>query len=97
MWSFQIQADGSLENGVPFHHLETADDSSSTSADGMKVDKKGNLFVTGPGGIWIFSAAGKALGRIKPAEVPANCGFGGKDGKTLFMTARTGLYSVKVK
>lgn len=64
--------------------------------DGMKVDKKGNLYCTGPGGIWIFSPAGKHLGTIRPPEVPANCAFGDKDGKTLYMTARTGLYRIRL-
>ncbi|MBS1826069.1 MAG: SMP-30/gluconolactonase/LRE family protein [Acidobacteria bacterium] len=92
---FDVARDGALSNGKVFADLTERKEPGGP--DGMKVDRKGNLFVTGPGGIWIFSPAGKALGRIKPAEVPANCGFGGKDGKTLFMTARTGLYSVKVK
>lgn len=92
---FDVAGDGSLRDGKVFADLTA--NKEPGGPDGMKVDRKGNLFVTGPGGIWIFSPDGKALGRIKPAEVPANCGFGGKDGKTLFMTARTGLYSVKVK
>ncbi|MBL8174412.1 MAG: SMP-30/gluconolactonase/LRE family protein [Bryobacterales bacterium] len=92
---FDVARDGSLSNGKLFADLTGRKEPGGP--DGMKVDRKGNLFVTGPGGVWIFSPSGKALGRIKPAEVPANCGFGGKDGKTLFMTARTGLYSIKVK
>jgi gluconolactonase len=62
----------------------------------MKVDTKGNLYCTGPGGVWIFSQDGKHLGTIQPTEKPANCGWGGNDGRTLFMTARTGLYSIKL-
>ena len=66
------------------------------SPDGMKVDALGNLYVTGAGGVWVVSAAGERLGAIAFPELPANVGFGGADGKTLFVTARTGLYSVRV-
>ena len=66
------------------------------SPDGMKVDTLGNLYVTGAGGVWVVSAAGERLGVIAFPELPANVGFGGADGKTLFVTARTGLYSVRV-
>jgi gluconolactonase len=62
--------------------------------DGMKVDQKGNLYCTGPGGIWIFSPAGKHLGTIQPPETPANLAWGDADGKTLYITARTGLYRI---
>ena len=63
-------------------------------ADGMKVDAKGNVYTTGPGGVWVLSPAGTHLGTIKPPETPANCGWG-DDGKTLYMTAVTGIYRVK--
>ena len=63
-------------------------------ADGLKVDAKGNVYTTGPGGVWVLSPAGKHLGTIKPPEIPANCGWG-DDGKTLYMTAVTGIYRVK--
>ncbi len=65
--------------------------------DGMRVDSKGNVWATGPGGVWVFSPEGKHLGTVRPAEVPANCAFGDADGKTLYMTARTGLYRVRTK
>jgi gluconolactonase len=67
------------------------------SADGMKVDVKGNCYFTGLGGVLVVSAKGEHLGTIAPPEVPANIGWGGKDGKTLFMTCRTGLYSIKLR
>jgi sugar lactone lactonase YvrE len=62
----------------------------------MKVDQKGNVYGTGPGGIWIFSAEGKHLGTLKVAEIPANCNWG-DDGRTLYITARTGLYRIRLK
>ena len=65
--------------------------------DGMAVDEKGNLYCTGPQGVLVLSADGKLMGIIKPEELPANCAIGGPDNKTLFMTARKGLYSVELK
>jgi gluconolactonase len=61
--------------------------------DGMKLDTKGNLYCAGPGGIWVFSPEGRHLGTIKP---PANYTWGddGKTFKTLYITARTGLYRI---
>ena len=64
--------------------------------DGMKVDEKGNLYVTS-GVVWVFDKAGKHLGNIAIPEPPANCAFGGKDNKTLFITARTSVYKVQIK
>ena len=65
--------------------------------DGIKVDKKGNCYFTGPGGVLVISPKGEHLGTIKPPEQPANIGWGGKDGKTLYMTCRTGLYAIDLK
>jgi gluconolactonase len=65
--------------------------------DGMKVDKKGNIYSTGPGGIWIVSSKGKHLGTILAPNNPANLGFGGPDGKTLFIGCRPGLYRIRLK
>jgi len=64
--------------------------------DGMKVDKDGNLIATGPGGIWIISPEGKPLGRIRLPVYPMNEAFGGKDGKTLYMTAWTSIYRIRM-
>jgi len=65
--------------------------------DGMKVDRAGNLFVTGPGGAWILSADGKHLGTIKGPEQPHNLAWGDDDGKTLYMTALTSIYRMRLK
>jgi hypothetical protein len=64
--------------------------------DGIKVDTQGNVWGEGPGGIWIVSPAGKALGSILIPEPPANLAFGEADGKTLFITARRGLYRIRI-
>jgi gluconolactonase len=65
--------------------------------DGVKVDPSGNVYISGPGGLWIVSPKGTMLGAIKPDELPANFAFGGADGKDLYMTARHGLYRMRVK
>ena len=90
---FEVKADGTIANGKVFFDVtrETADG----LPDGMKIDKGGNLYCTGPGGVWIFSPSGKHLGTIAPPETPANLNWGDADGKTLYMTARTGLYRIK--
>ena len=64
--------------------------------DGMKVDRQGHLFVSGPGGVWVISSEGKHLGTIIPSELPANMAFGDADGRTLYMTARTGIYRMRL-
>ena len=65
--------------------------------DGMKVDVEGRVYCTGPGGTWVFAPSGDRLGIIKTPEVPANLCFGGLDMKTVFFTARTSVYSIRVK
>ena len=62
----------------------------------MKVDTAGNLYATALDGIQIFSPQGTLLGAIQLPEVPANCAWGDADGKTLYITARTGLYRIKL-
>lgn len=64
--------------------------------DGMKLDSEGNLYVTGPGGLWITTPDGTHLGTIEFPQVPANLCFGGANLRTIFVTARTGLYSIEV-
>jgi gluconolactonase len=65
--------------------------------DGMKVDVEGRVYCTGPGGTWVFAPNGDRIGIIKTPEVPANLAFGGSDMKTLFFTAHTSVYTLRVK
>jgi len=65
--------------------------------DGMKVDVDGRVYCTGPGGTWVFAPNGTRLGIIRTREVPANLAFGGPDLRTLFFTARTSIYTLRVK
>jgi gluconolactonase len=65
--------------------------------DGIKVDEQGNLYVSGPGGLWIISAEGRHLGTIIPPKHPHNLAWGGEDGKTLYLTAQGSLYRMPLK
>ena len=91
--AYAVRDDGTLGTGRVF--FDVNDQNETGAADGLKVDVDGNLFATGPGGVWIFDANGKHLGTIKPDEVPANVAWG-DDGSTLYMTARTGLYRIRL-
>ena len=73
---------------------QTPDDE---ALDGLKIDNQGNIFASAPGGVWIISPEGKFLGMIVTPERPANMAWGGKDGKTLFLTAHTSLYKIEIK
>ncbi len=90
---YDLTLNGRLANPRVF--ADVTKEAAEGLPDGLKVDKQGNLWATGPGGIWVFSPSGKILGKIQPPEVPANCAWGDQDGKTLYMTARTGLYRVR--
>jgi gluconolactonase len=86
--------DGSgASNGRVFYDVNDQD--APGAADGMKVDRAGNLFATGPGGVWIISADGVHLGTIATGEVTANVAWG-DDGRTLYMTSSTSLYRVRL-
>ena len=61
----------------------------------MCVDARGRLWCTGVGGVHVFEPDGTPIGVIQFPQEPANCTFGGEDGKTLFVTARTGVYRVR--
>jgi len=90
---YDVAADGSVSNGRVFADVDS--EKEDGVPDGMKVDSLGNVYGTGPGGIWVFSPDGKHLGTIKPPETPANCAWG-DDGKSLYITAVTGLYRVRL-
>jgi len=92
---FEVQPDDTISNGQLF--IEMNADKAPGGPDGMKVDQKGNVYCTGPGGLWIMSPDGTHLGTILTSELPANLSFGGTDGKMLFLSARTGLYQIHLK
>lgn len=90
---YDVGPDGTPTNGRLL--FDVTAETASGLPDGMKVDAQGNLYCAGPGGIWIFSPEGKHLGTIKMPEVAANCNWG-DDGKTLYITASTSLYRIKL-
>jgi gluconolactonase len=90
---YDVGADGSVSNGRVF--ADVTAEKEEGLPDGMKVDSQGNVYGTGPGGVWVFSADGRHLGTIKPPEIPANCNWG-YGGKTLYITARTSVYRIKL-
>jgi gluconolactonase len=65
--------------------------------DGLKVDSQGRVYCTGPGGIWVFTAAGKCVGIIRFPEQAVNFAFGGPDLRTLFCCAHTSVYTLRVR
>ena len=92
---FDVKPDGMLENGKLFAELKPP--SPEGAADGMKLDIKGNVYSTGPGGVWIFSPNGDLLGIIETPEAPTNLAWGDSDYQTLYITARKSLYSIRLK
>ena len=91
--ALEVARDGGLKNS------RILLDMSSTEPgvpDGMKIDVQGNIFCTGPGGIWVCRADGALLGRVILPELPANVGWG-EDGSVLFATARTSVYRIQTE
>jgi gluconolactonase len=92
--SFPVQADGTLGEGKVFASAKDRVIKDPGLPDGLEVDKQGNVWASAPGGIWVFSPAGKLLGKIFTGERTSNCAFG-EDGSTLFVTADTYLCRIK--
>jgi gluconolactonase len=97
MLAYPIEAPGKLGEGKTFCTLKQAAGQSGGGGDGLTIDTKGNLYITSRLGIQVFDATGKYLGVIEFPEQPANCTFGGPENKTLYVTARTSLYSVPME
>jgi gluconolactonase len=94
IWRYDVQPDGNVANMrvIVDMNKETA----PGGTDGMKVDQEGNIYCTGPGGVWIMSPDGKHLGTIRTPETVTNLAFGDPDGKTIYMTHRRNLYRIRV-
>jgi gluconolactonase len=91
---YEVKQDGTLENGRLFFDMTSAP--GEDALDGMKVDRRGNLYVSGPGGLWILAADGTHLGTIIAPKHPHNFAWGDEDGKTLYLAARSGLYRMRL-
>jgi gluconolactonase len=92
---YDVGPDGTVSNGRIFG--EEPGGKGDGVPDGIKVDKNGNLFVTGPKGIWVWDAKGNHLGTIVMPEQPANMNWGDKDYRTLYITATTSVYRLEMK
>lgn len=92
---YDVDADGRLSNGRVFYDMTPA--AGEDAIDGVKVDVRGNVYVSGPGGLWILSPEGHHLGTIAGPEHPHNMAWGGADGTTLYLTAEHGLYRIQLK
>ncbi len=91
---YPVNADGTLGKGEVFVDMTSAP--GEDALDGLKVDHQGNLYASGPGGVWILSPDGKHLGTIVGPEHPHNFAWGEADGRTLYLCARTGLYRIRL-
>ncbi len=92
---YPVKADGTLGSGTLF--FDATSDPAPGAPDGMKVDRSGNVYSAGPGGVLIFSPEGKHLGTIRLPEKAANVAWGDGDGKTLYITASSSVYRVRTK
>jgi gluconolactonase len=92
---YDVGSDGTLTNGRIF--AQEPGGKHDGVPDGIKVDRDGNLFVTGPKGIWIWDPQGRHLGTIEMPEQPANLAWGDKDRSTLYITATTSVYRLSTK
>lgn len=93
MMAYPVEGPGKIGPGKVFCELAQAKPDGNGGGDGLAVDVKGNLYITSGLGLQVFDPTGKALGTIAFPEQPANVAFGGKDNKTLFVTARTSVYT----
>ena len=91
---YDVRRDGSVGHGELL--LDASTDKATGGPDGIRVDKEGNLYGSGPGGVWIISPEGKHLGTIKVPERVSNVAWGDPDAKTLYITASTSLYRIRL-
>jgi gluconolactonase len=92
---YPVRADGALEAGEVFRDFTA--EPGEDAIDGIKVDVAGNVYVSAPGGLWILSPQGKALGVVKAPRHPHNMTWGDADGKTLYLAAQDRVYRMRLK
>jgi gluconolactonase len=93
---YDVGPDGAVSNGTVFIDMTSALDAEKNAIDGVKVDQQGNLYVSGPGGLWVVSPAGKHVGTIKAPRHVHNMAWGDADGQTLYLCARGALYRMRL-
>jgi gluconolactonase len=91
---YELDASGAVSNGRVL--FDMTDAPGEDAIDGLKVDQAGNLYVCGPGGIWVLSADARHLGTLKLPESPHNLAWGDDDGRTLYVTALTSIYRLRL-
>jgi gluconolactonase len=92
---YAVKSDGTVDSGSLL--LDASKETRQGSPDGMKVDIKGNIYATGPGGIWIISPEGKHLGTIRTDKSTANVAWGGDDATTLYTTTTDAICAIRLK
>ena len=91
---YEVDESGALSSGDVLYDM--TDSPGEAAIDGLKVDREGNLYVCGPGGIWILTPRGEHLGTLRPPEEPHNLAWGDADGRTLYITALTSVYRIRL-
>jgi gluconolactonase len=94
--AYDVEPDGTLNNSRIVAEMPYGLNGELDGVpDGLKLDDAGNIYSTGPGGIWVWDAGESYLGTVKTPELPANIGWGGPDNRTMFIAARTSVYSLR--
>ena len=93
--AYDVQSDGSLANGRVFAFVSGGEPGGVP--DGIAVDVEGRVYYAGQGGVWVFDSTGEHLGTIDLSEPPTGCAWGGEGHQTMFVTAGTTVYSIKMK
>jgi gluconolactonase len=92
LYAFDVATDGSLSSRRLFADLASTE---KGAVDGMKVDSRGDIFTTGPGGVWVFDPEGKHLGTIRAPAIPANLAWGDADYRTLYLATPQAIYRLR--
>jgi gluconolactonase len=95
-YAYDLDKNGLFTHGRIFYNAKAATKTAEGMPDGLKIDKKGNVFASGPGGIWIFNKTGKLLGKIKVNDLASNCSFSG-DEKTLYVTSNHRVLMINLR
>jgi len=96
IFAYDIQSDGTVKNRRPFAKLHDIPSGENSGGDGMALDRDNRLYVASLTGVQIFDKTGRYLGTIPVSRQPSNVAFSGSDKKTLFITAREGLYKLRM-
>ena len=94
--AYTLNGDGLIQSKKVFYNATSLVKKEAGLPDGLKVDSNGNIFATGPGGVWIFNDEGRVLGKIRTGQATSNCAFGNND-KVLYITADMYVMKVNLK